>query len=84
MNELRAGIDYCGYCKADYNAKGECNCNGFGHAKGSKGTCGYCHEDYFVAAGTDCGCDGFGNIRYGEYTDQRHARLAHVRKRHGA
>lgn len=60
MNNLQAGVDYCGYCKVSYDENGECSCNGFGHAKGSVGTCGYCGSDYFVAAGTDCSCDGFG------------------------
>jgi hypothetical protein len=60
IGDLRPGVDYCGYCKSDYDQNGECQCNGHGHAQGSVGTCGYCGSDYFEGPGIDCSCDGFG------------------------
>jgi hypothetical protein len=60
MYEPRPGVDYCGYCKHDI-VNGVCGCDGHGHMKGYAGTCGYCYEEYAIGAGTDCGCDGFGN-----------------------
>lgn len=57
--EPRAGVDYCGFCKASYDKDGQCQCNGHGGGRGTLGTCGYCGNDY----GRDfsCGCDGFGH-----------------------
>ena len=56
----QAGVDYCGYCKHSIDENGECDCNGFGHAKGSIGTAIAAGSDYFEGAGVDCSCDGFG------------------------
>ncbi len=57
--DLRPGKDYCGYCKADYDEQGKCNCNGRGAPVESIGECGYCHNYIFPDVG--CGCDGFGH-----------------------
>ncbi len=53
----QAGVDYCGYCKSDYDEKGNCRCDGHGGPIGNRGTCGYC-GDYIMDGG--CSCDGFG------------------------
>ena len=38
--DLRPGKDYCGYCKADYDEQGKCNCNGRGAPVESIGSVG--------------------------------------------